>query len=146
MGFHHPIRNRAPSLYLVVFGNASAHAEIIYTALPGSARAPEERFGSPALQSRSLVHLTASIGHCHQQLIGSLKAGVMPTFVLAGWLPVTPAWLRATGELMLPTSWDSSAPGCPPGKRGAGKWCTSHRTRCWDRGSARKARSKGAVF
>lgn len=68
-GFHHPIRNRATSCYLVIFGKARAHTEIIYSALPGSARASEERFGSLALQpcspsacERSLL-ISSSLGH-----------------------------------------------------------------------------------
>lgn len=44
------LETEQPPANLVIFGKASTHTEIIYSALPGSARASEERFGSPALQ------------------------------------------------------------------------------------------------
>lgn len=63
-GFHHPIKNRATSRYVVIFGKASTHTEIIYSILVGSARVSEEGLAVLALQPCSPSHLTSSTGHC----------------------------------------------------------------------------------
>lgn len=73
MGFHHPIRSRATSCFSVVFGTGSAHREIIHSALPGPARAPEQGLAAWPSSHVPLLHSATSTGHCHQQIISSSK-------------------------------------------------------------------------